>query len=285
MLIISLLSLYANACGSLTQPPAVLTHENVETACHALLDTPLYFGAGTLLGSAALLSGMAGAACHFFPQIAPWSGECYLMSRIFGIAARQSFLYALKKASLVSLFLERIPLSHATWDANKRHLEQIPLSNAEDNHLMHFLQKRWMAKTTGTFPFFVNWMCPAFAIPVQMHPESTNSYARDPANKLSRTYKNRIRSWKHFLPDPQEYPLILTRPCNIKEYLPHCFTVESNESIEHCIARLAPEMQQHTVILDVSAADSTEELSRALSEHQLGADRLICIRNRILEEN
>jgi hypothetical protein len=284
MLVVSLLSLYASTCGT----PAILPladSENVQTACHMLLDTPLYFGAGTILGSAAVLSGAAGTACHLFPQMASWSGECYLMSRMFGIAARQSYLHALRKIPLVSLFLKHIPLSHATWDANRRHLEQIPISNADENHLMHFLQKRWMAKTTGTFPFFVNWMCPAFSIPIQMHPESTNSYARDPANRLSETYKNRICSWKNVLPHPQEHPLILTRPCNIKEYLPHCFTVEPGESIEHCIARLAPEMQQHTVILDVSAADNTEELSHTVAKHQLDADRLLCIHNRILEEN
>ncbi len=46
--------------------PPSLSSETIEVAVHSLFDPPLYFGAGTLLGSATLLSGLGWSICQLF---------------------------------------------------------------------------------------------------------------------------------------------------------------------------------------------------------------------------
>ena len=244
-LLICLLLLYVTpSCSKKTvslstseiTPPS-LSSETIEVAVHSLFDPPLYFGAGTLLGSATLLSGLGWSMCQLFPWISPFGEECLLLSRVLGIASMQSFVCAIKKFPIFSFFFKKIPPSCSAWDANKKMLSEIPVFSPEDKELIQFLQKRWLAKTTGCFLFLVDWMCPAFAISHQVHPESTNSYARDPSNKLSKTYIQTVEAWKQCLPHPHHFPLILTRPGSIRDYLPCCLETNPDESIDHFIER------------------------------------------------
>ncbi|MGE5196149.1 MAG: hypothetical protein ACM3JI_02335, partial [Anaerolineae bacterium] len=195
-------------------------NENIEIVFHALFDSTPYFGVATLLGSATLMAGIGWSICQFSPWASTIGNECLISSRIFGIAAIHSFVQAFKKSPFFSFFFKRMPSSHSSWDLNKKMLSQIPAFSYEDKELLDFLQKRWLAKMTGCYPFHVNWLCPSFGISLQVHPETTNSYARDPATKFSDTYKNRVKAWKQFLPHPQHFPLILTRLCSIRDYLP-----------------------------------------------------------------
>ncbi|MFS8563673.1 MAG: hypothetical protein LVR00_04875 [Rhabdochlamydiaceae bacterium] len=151
-------------------------------------------------------------------------------------------------------------------------LSQVPAFSPEDKKLLNFLQARWLAKTTGCYPFFPNWMCPAFGISLQVHPETTNSYARDPSTKMSDTYKNRLDTWKKSLPQPYGFPLILTHPTDISSYLPK---------------KNAPLIVDVTSILPGETADPKEwlsawhncenQLSQYYHEQKIDINNVICI--------
>ncbi len=61
------------------------------------------------------------------------------------------------------------------------------------------------------------------------------SNARDPNTKLSKAYENRMNAWKEVLPHPVDYPLILTRPHDLKDYF--LLPVLRGESIEKTVER------------------------------------------------
>lgn len=107
-----------------------------------------------------------------------------------------------------------------------------------------------MAKVTGTFPFLIDWMCPAFGIVYPAHPETTNAYARDPANKYCDTYLHRVDEWKSRLAHPVEFPLILTRPVSLQEHLP--FLVIWGECAIEQIQK-ALKNTSYPVVLDLSS--------------------------------
>ncbi|MBS0604999.1 MAG: hypothetical protein JSS60_08210 [Verrucomicrobia bacterium] len=230
-------------------------HEKLEPAFHSLFDSTLYLGAGTVFGSATLLSGIGWSLSQLTPWASTIGKECFLSSRIFGIATIHSFAQGFKKSPLFSFLFKQMPSSHSSWERNNQLLSEIPVDSQEDKELLDFLQRRWLAKTTGCYPFLVDWMCSSFGISLQMHPESTNSYARDPANKPSDTYKNRIEAWKKSLPHPQDFPLILTRPSRIADYLPVCFEALEEETIQRSVERLAQiiETAHFPVVVDLSA--------------------------------
>lgn len=275
--------------------------ENNRPLVHALVAPTLYFGAGTLLGSATLLAGMGWATCQLTPWASTFGNECLLSSEIFAIGAIHSFAQAFKESSLFSLFLKKIPSPYSAWYLNKKMLSQIPVFSHEDKELLHFLQERWLAKGTGCYPFLVDWMCPSFGLSLQMHPETTNSYARDPQNKLSQTYKNRVAAWKHFLPHPHHFPLILTRPSNIQNYLPSCFEIPYGEEISHSVDRLLCTKRKidSPLIVDLTSALSSflekkhwlttwhayeKAFSKCCKEHNLDPHQILCIQ-RVWQED
>jgi len=93
-----------------------------------------------------------------------------------------------------------IPRSQISWDQNKKALSQIHCNTFNDQALISFLERRWLAKATGFYPFEVNYGLPCFDISCQVSPETKNSYARDPFSQTSKVYENRMEAWKKSLP-------------------------------------------------------------------------------------
>lgn len=281
-------------------PKRTKTLEVVESIFHSCFDTPLYCGTGTLLGSAAVLSKATSGICSLFPGTS-WEEEFSLLARIFSIAAKHSFLRAMKKIPIITFCFKEVSSACSAWDHHRTMLSQIPAELEEEKKLLHFLQKRWLAKSTGCYIILANWVCPAFDIPLQIHPESTNSYARDPSNTLSLTYKKKTQECKGYLPQPHHFPLILTRPLSIRDYLPQCFELENSETITQCIERLEPKIRSANsrVIIDVTSrlqnhSDPKQwldtwyrlekELSSCCTAAHLDMNRLFCIQHINLQD-
>lgn len=292
-LFISLLCL----SGAFFSYSKTLPSENIKAGLHALWDPPLYLGAGTVLGAACLMSSITWGACKVIPGTTSFGQECFLFSRILGIASWNSFTYALKRSPLVSFLFQRIPPSCSAWDANQDMLAKIPVSTEKDKELVQFLQKRWLAKTTGCYRFLVDWGLAPFGIAHQLHPESTNSYARDPSNRLYKTYVLRVDSWKHRLPHPFHFPLILTRHCPIQNYLPNCISVDSQESFCERLSSLLSTARPFAIV-DATSWFSLKEnakewqaiwekkqkqLLEQCHAHNLDTTKIICIERRDLE--
>src|SRR5581483_8992761 len=162
-------------------------------------------------------------------------------------------------------------------------------STLEQKKLIQFLENRWLAKATGYYSSVVNWVCPCFGIDVQIHPESTNSYSRDPWNKFSKTYKKRVESWKQTLPQPFHFPLILTRPTDLQDYLPARLIVSRHENIETTLTNVARKLEEphKKVILDLTSHLSCQDKNQWIqawndyqeefSKANLDARRILCI--------
>ena len=210
--------------------------------------------AGGVLGSAYLLTRLGWGICQISPWTSTIANECLLLSNVCGGAAQNAFAHLFKGPSSLSPLFRKVPLSQHSWYLNQTLLSQIPTFSNEDKQLLLFLERRWLAKTTGFYSTVIDWMCPCFGISVQVHPETTNSYARDPSNKFSQTYINRVENWKHSLPHPQHYPLILTRPHDIHDYLPSYLDVPQHEKIETTVKRSTSKIQtaDSKVVLDLT---------------------------------
>src|SRR5579862_2796633 len=214
---------------------------------------------------------------------------------MLSIATMHSFACVIKKSPFFSCLFKKTPPAHFAWYFNKKLLSALPASSSEDKELLHFLQKQWLAKATGCYPFLIDWMCPAFGISHQVHPESTNSYARDPAAKISKTYLNQIQAWKKQLPHPQDFPLILTRPSNILEHFHLKIEMRQGETIPNIIERLSSIMNATTssAIVDLTAylpLDTMDprqwlkawrtfenQFLQYSKEHRLDINRILCI--------
>ena len=250
----------------------------------------VYLGSGALLGSASLLAGLSWGATLVIPGASTIGNECLLLSHVMGITAQHAFAEAFKEAPSLPPFLKGIPVSLSSWHLNQKFLSQIPAISTEEKQLVDFLQRRWLAKSTGFYPGVVDWLCPCFGISIQMHPESTNSYARDPSNKCSLTYINRVENWKQSLPQPRHFPLILTRPHDPRDYLPSWIGVSENELPETTAERSAQKMQSadSKIIIDLTGIFSESEwlkkwnsyqakFAQACKERKVHPDRVICI--------
>lgn len=177
----------------------------------SLSEKALYFGVGAVLETAAI----AGKIGWGLSRLSPWNttigNECLLLSRLCSRAASQMFAQGFKG----------IPsFSRDAWHLNQSLLSEIPTYSQEDQKLMRFLERRYLAKSAGFFPVIVDWICPAFRVFLQVHPETQNCYARNPSTTVSDTYKKRAEAWKEHLPQPKHYPLVLTRPANLYDYFP-----------------------------------------------------------------
>lgn len=229
-----------------------VTEQEDTSLFHKVSEKALYFCVGEVLQSASFLAKLGWGIF----QISPWAktigNECLLISDVCRITAQHAYAQIFDG----SVSFKKTPLSLSSWHQNQFSLSQIPAFTLEQKKLLQFLEKRWLAKATGYYSSIVDWICPCFGIAVQIHPESTSSYARDPWNKFSQTYKNRVESWKPLLPHPQHFPLILTRPYSLQDYLPSRIEVPQNENIQTTLERLALKMQAcpTKIILDLTSA-------------------------------
>ncbi len=226
----------------------------------------LYFGTATAFGSAYVLARAGWAASLISPWSANIANECLFLSDLLGTISKHFFLQSFKGSPhlVQSSINNGIPLSHYSWHLNHLLLSQIPTSSEEDKELVHFLEKRWLAKTAGFYSLIVNWVAPSFGISFQVHPESTSSYARNPWNKFSQTYKNRMNAWKYFLPHPQTFPLILTRPFDLQSYLPTLLEVAKEETVRTTLDKLSllTPPPGSKILIDLTHAFPSEVLGR-----------------------
>ena len=184
----------------------------------------------------------------FFPS--KIKNEFLLFSALCQIISKKSFSQILKKEA-PSFIQEEFPRSQTSWRLYQTMLSQLPVSE-ETAPWVHFLEKRWLAKANGFFPSIVDWICPCFGISVQSHPETTSSYARDPATMQSRTYKNRLETWKRIL--PQGAFLILTRSFDLKDHLPSAALLGKEEKIGAFLEKVLSKQEnnQSKIVLDLS---------------------------------
>jgi hypothetical protein len=246
----ALLFLICNIHGTnVSEIPILATDPSVqrESLFDKLSVKALYCGMGTMLGSLSLGAKLAGKIYKDSLE-----NECLLFSALCSSAAKHVFSQIAQNTPM-SLFKGVHP-SFNSWLLNKTLLSQIPVYTEENERLLLFLEKRWLAKTAGVYSSMIKWFCPCFGISVQIHPETTNSYARDPWNKLSETYRNRVAEWKRSLPHPRYYPLILTRPFDLQGYLPSSLEAPVKEEIKTTVARLANQKGISKRVVDLTRA-------------------------------
>jgi hypothetical protein len=278
-----------------------LAERGIKPIFDSLFKPAIYFGAGTFFGSAALLGGIGWGTCQLFPWKATAGNELLISSELLGTASFYCFAQAFKSSPFFSFLFKKIPSSYSAWNQNHQMLSQIPAASDEDRELVNFLKQRWLAKMTGCYPFLINWMCPAFGIPFQIHPESTNSYARDPATKFSETYVNRVKAWKKLLAHPPSFPLILTRPANINDHLPSYVEILQKEDTDYSAQKIAKAIQTQnslaivdlTSILPSGTCDPKswleewqaceKQLAKACKRHQIDTSCVLCI-HRVLQK-
>lgn len=261
-------SLLPIACCALICSQTSLVRE-LPTLAHTVSEEAVYLGSASALGVLSLLGRIGATVCQFIPHGDRATQECLLLSDICASAGEQAFAQVFKGPA---------PSAYTSWYLNQAQLSKIPAPGAEQKQLLNFLTKRYLAKSTGIYPMLIDRFCPIFGISMQAHPETTNSYARDIATKFSDTYKNRLTTWKKSLPHPAEFPLILTRPHDIQEYLPS-YIPYSEEAIE--IAAL--KMQQTPygkVVLDLTDTDwesCQKKIITRCQEKQIDPEKIICI--------
>lgn len=223
----------------------------------SLTEKAIYFAAGKSLASISRLAQCTGAICRIFPNGLRASNECLFFSDLCNTASRRLFTRCFKEKA--PLFFHPFPLSQTSWRNYQEALSRIPTENQEEQELIHFLKRRYLAKGNGFIPILADWVCPFFGISVQTHPATSSAYARDPASHLSKTYQNRLESLAKLLPHPQEFPLILTRPENVSSYLPSCLHITKGEKAVDVIAKTKIQLQTNEkVVLDLTNAISLE---------------------------
>ncbi len=252
--------------------PIEITLENVAKET-------VYFGAGVAFGSASLLARLGWEISLLSPWSSTVGNECLLLSDLCGKAARYAFTQIFQKN-----LVEKIPFSQRSWHHNQALLSQIEASTSEEKKLLGFLQNRWLSKSTGFFSSIIEWVYPCFGVFVQIHPVTTHSYARHPSNKLSQTYLNIVEEWKQFLPHPSDFPLLLTRPFDLRDYLPFYLDVPPGEKAQTTVARL--QAADSKIIVDLTVALEgdlqswtayRDEFSEVCKEHHVDLNRIICI--------
>jgi len=156
---------------------------------------------------------------------------------------------------------KKVVSPYYSWHLNKELLSKVPTSTEEEKNLVLFLENRWLAKSTGFFPSWVHWICPVFDISLQIHPETSPSYARSPAIFLFKAYQKKADAWKRSLPHPYFFPLVLTRPFDLDHYFPSYFKVESKEDLLKILQQIQKKSSKEKVILDVSSFFSKKTIN------------------------
>ncbi len=260
---------------------------------HQLSENTFYYYVGTAFETGSLL-----AQCVWgLSQLTPWAktvgNESLFLSKLCESAGKRLLRH---RASVFG----KIPYSQSSWNLNKKQLSEIPALTKEQKQLLYFLEKRWLAKSTGFFSSMIDLACPCFGLTFQVNPDTTSgSYARSPAIKLTQTYLKRMEDWKQHLPHPQEFPLILTRPFDIHEYLPSYLEVFSNEKVETSAERVAFTMAGGSkVIVDLTNVIEEknpqkwlenwmayrQQFAEACKKHNVDPTLIVCIQ-RINQES
>ncbi len=269
-LFLSLGSIQAGEIQDLSAFEDISEPENkTETVLRQISEKTFYYYLGTALESVSLFSRLGGAVCYISPWAPTIGNECLLLSHLCHRAAERVFAQMFKESPSFA----KIPLSQKSWYLNQKVLSQIPAHSQDEKQLLHFLEKRWLSKATGFFSSVIDWICPCFGISIQVHPDTTSCYARDPSIKFSQTYKNRVEDWKQFLPHPQEFPLILTRPFDVRHFLPSCIEIPTNEKVSQTVEKLASILKTiDAQIKDHSNANFPSEEVKLISERSVIID-------------
>ena len=219
---------------------------NSKTIFHKISDEAVYLGIGATFGASHNFTQLGWAVCQLLPCASTVGNEFSLLSQLFVSVTEHAFAQTFKKNSIDRDF-------QFSWDINQKILSQIPADSIEDKELLHFLQERWLAKTAGFSSSAIHWIYPCFGFCVQIHPFTNHSYARI-ITSPSKTYKNRMEAWKQSLPHPHYFPLILTRPANIQDYLPIDLEIAPHEKIRSTAQRLSRLLQtdKEKIVIDVS---------------------------------
>jgi hypothetical protein len=247
---------------------------------HRVSDRALSLAAVAVLGPASNLSRLGWAICRATPWADTTGNELLLFSDLCGSAAQRVFFQIFKESpspNQLPLF-EGVRPSHSSWELNRALFSQIPFSSMKEEELLLFLQRRWLAKSTGFYPYMIDWVCPCFGMCLQTHPETTSAYARNPCNKISETYEKTVAAWKKILPHPSHFPLILTRSADLHEYLPSFFRPEEVEKSSNypVIVDFTESLPKNRQWLDAWNEQRALFLQRCKELH-LDLDRIICI--------
>lgn len=254
--------------------------ENRSLESQKISDKAIYLGAGCALKTVSFFARLSWGIYSVSPWKETVGNECLLLSELCDSVAKRALTHAFKPLKLLP--------SDLSWQLNKQHLSGIPAESSQDQELLVFLEKRWLAKSTGFFASMLRWVYPCFGIQVQTHPETSNCYSRNPSAHLFPSYQNRVESWKEKLPHPASFPLILTRPFDLRDFLPSHVEVAATEKITTTVERLksndAHIVVDLTEVIPLKAQDwlkawesYKEAFSKACQEHRIHLDRLICI--------
>jgi len=269
-----------------------------------IAEKALYLGSGTALGTISLLTRLGWGISHLSPGAISFGNECLLLTHLCEAGARKMYAQMGKDAHQCrhALFSKEVSPAQFSWHLNCALLEKIPTASSQDKQLVQFLERHWLAKVTGFFPSVVNWICPCFNVPLQVHPETISSYARNPSTQITETYRKRVDAWKQSLPHPVHFPLILTRPASVQDFMPQTLTVHGAQdpldSLEKVIAIL-PSVSTKMVLditdlfpNDVQDAKKwqrlwqsyEEQILKSCAKHHVDSKRVICIQ-RVMQES
>ena len=218
---------------------------------HSVAEKTIHFAMGAAMGSLFVASHVGKGVSYVIPALAPFRQELGFLSYISGSATRDIFAQFFKAST--SAYQHGIKVSEHSWYHNHSKLSQIPTTTPKERQLIEFLDNRWLAKSTGFFPFVINWVYPCFGVSIQVHPETTSHYARNPWNKISTIYSKKVSAWKKELPHPNHFPLLLTRPFSLKDHLPSYIVVE-NENDARVIAQKL-QNSHSKIVVDVTCVD------------------------------
>ncbi len=246
----------------------------VNEVLSALSEKVVYLTASAALGSVSLLAHAGAKLSQLISSESFTKSEYLLFKDLSESATKHAFSQILNR--------KKVSPSELSWKSNHKVLSQIPAAAAEDKKLLEFLDNRWLAKSTGFFSSLVNWVYPCFGVSIQVNPESTSHYARNPRNKISEIYQKKVDLWKKNLPHPQHFPLILTRPCDLKDYLPSYHFVAAGEEIEEVVQKLPTKRSK--VVLDLTKSEPArnwtayqKKLVEACKKHQINLNKIVCI--------
>jgi hypothetical protein len=247
----------------------------------SISEKAFYVGVGAALASASLVAKVGWWSSLLSPKTSNLGKECLLLSQECGLAASRA-LHQKAKEPHDSL---------SSWQLNKTLLSHIPAATAEQQELLQFLKKRWLAKSTGFYTSAINRVCPCFDVRVQINPETSHSYARNPWEEPTNEYNGRIARWKEELPHPNSFPLILTRPTDLTAYLPNCLHVPKEQTVETTCSHINAFTSK--VIIDLTEKLTgrdqecwlaewnayRQQLAALLQEAQIDLNQVLCIQS------
>ncbi|HEX2583228.1 MAG TPA: hypothetical protein VHL30_03840, partial [Chlamydiales bacterium] len=279
VIIITIFSGFIKSYGSeKISPICESTSPDICSLLHKISRLAFYFGVGSFFTTSSDLASLGWGFCQLSPQMASTGNELFLFSRLSSSIARHAHSQMLKE---FNASMTPFPISQFSWQLNYKLLSEIPAFSNEDLQLLRFLQERWLAKIAGFSALTIDWVYPCFDVYMQIHPSSNHAYARVLTTRFSKAYSNRMEAWKQTLPHPHHYPLILTRPANLQEYLPPHLEVSDAETVQQLTTS-----PTERIVLDLTnlfPEDVSEWANRwqmycnAFAESTLDPNQILCI--------